>query len=99
MKVCIELCEKNSKYKVLIENRFLYEIISQIHYIFLNDNFKIEQLDFLFNNNFYKESLKNLKIDLKKSKFLLVFLLKKKKYKLLYIIFKIYDNFEGWKKQ
>lgn len=97
-KVCEELCKKNPKYAVLIENRFLYEIFSQIREIFLNENFKISQLDFLFKNEFYIDSLKNLKIDLTNKKFLFVFLLKKKKYKLLHIIFRIYDWFEGWKR-
>lgn len=98
MRVCIELCEKNPEYKVLIENRFLYEIISQLRGIFLNDNFKISQLDFLIKNRFYSDSLNNLKVNLKNKKFFFVFLLKKRKYKLLHIIFKIYDWFEGWKR-
>lgn len=98
MKVCMELCEKSPEYEVIIENRFLYEILSQIREIFLNSNFRISQLDFLFKNRFYIKSLENLKIDLKNKKFLFVFLLKKRKYKLLHIIFRIYDCFKGWKR-
>lgn len=94
--VCKELSKSEQNYRWLINNRLIYEILPHIRDAFLNEQFKIEQLGFLFNDKFYNEALKDVSYKYNSKKYFLAFLLKKKKYKMLKYFFKLNDSIKRW---
>lgn len=94
--VCKELSKSEQDYRWLIHNRLIYEILPHIKDAFLNEQFKIEQLDFLFDNQFYIESLKVVSYKYNPKKYFLAFLLKRKRYKTLKSFFKLINYIKRW---
>ena len=99
LSVCKELNSLEHNYKELINNRFIYEILPHIRDAFLNKQFNIEQLNFLFDDEFYKAALKDISIKYNSKKYFLAFLLKTKKYKKLKFFFRLNDFIKRWLKK
>ena len=97
--VCKELSKVEPNYRIVINNRFIYEIIPHIRDAFLNKQFNIKQLDFLLNEKFYTNALKDISIKYNFKKYFLALLLKWKKYRTLKIFFKLSYMVKGWKKK
>ena len=97
--VCKELSKVEPNYRIVINNRFIYEIIPHIRDTFLNKQFNIKQLDFLLNEKFYTNALKDISIKYNFKKYFLALLLKWKKYRTLKIFFKLSYMVKGWKKK
>lgn len=84
--VCRLLYVKSPRFKYEIMNRFINEIIPHISDAFTNKCFVFSDIEFLVDNNFYKESLENY-FSKSISKRIVVLLLKLRQYRILKIIF------------
>ena len=97
--VCKELSKSEQDYRWLINNRLIYEILPHVKDAFLNEQFKIEQLDFLFKDKFYNDALKDISYKYNPKKYFLAFIIKKKKYKTLKFFFKLINYIKRWLKK